>query len=93
MIRRRVLTTPEVTGGRPDRRSAPPYPRPVIRRRAALLLAAAVALGACGGSEGAEVAAPSGEPLDFVAPDVRGGRVVGADLAGKDLVIWFWAPW
>ncbi len=33
------------------------------------------------------------EELDFVAPDVRGGQVVGGDLAGKDLVIWFWAPW
>jgi hypothetical protein len=57
------------------------------------LLGAAVALGACGGSDGAAVAAPSAEPLDFVAPDVRGGQVEGADLAGQDLVIWFWAPW
>jgi hypothetical protein len=31
--------------------------------------------------------------LDFVAPDVRGGEVVGAELAGRELVIWFWAPW
>lgn len=33
------------------------------------------------------------EYLDFVAPDVRGGQVIGAELAGQDLVIWFWAPW
>jgi hypothetical protein len=33
------------------------------------------------------------EFLDFVAPDVRGGQVTGAELAGQDLVIWFWAPW
>ena len=33
------------------------------------------------------------EELDFVAPDVRGGQVVGSELAGQDLVIWFWAPW
>jgi hypothetical protein len=33
------------------------------------------------------------EALDWVAPDLRGGDVVGADLAGQDVVLWFWAPW
>ena len=33
------------------------------------------------------------DELDFVAPDVRGGQVVGADFAGQAMVIWFWAPW
>jgi len=33
------------------------------------------------------------EQLDWVAQDVRGGEVVGAELAGDELVIWFWAPW
>ena len=92
----------------------------------ALLLAGALAAGACGGSSddaetaaGGSTSAPSGpvstsslaagdtttpgpttsgpvevpEELDFVAPDVRGGQVDGAALAGKDLVIWYWAPW
>jgi hypothetical protein len=74
-----------------------------VRRR--LLAAALVAglLGAsCGDDGGADgsaaapaeaAAAPETDPLDFVAPDVRGGQVTGADLAGQDLVIWFWAPW
>jgi len=31
--------------------------------------------------------------LDFSAPRVGGGTVEGADYAGKDLAIWFWAPW
>lgn len=50
-----------------------------------------------GTSLSTEAGAPAGpavpEQLDFVAPDVRGGQVVGADFAGQDLVIWFWAPW
>lgn len=50
-------------------------------------------MAACGGSGDDGDVASSTEPLDFVAPDVRGGQVVGAELAGKDLVIWFWAPW
>jgi len=72
-----------------------------VRRAAPVaLLAAALVLGACGGgtdeagrpaSTGSDE--PSADLLDFVAPDVRGGEVVGADLAGQDLVIWFWAPW
>lgn len=31
--------------------------------------------------------------FDFVADDVRGGEVVGAEYAGRDVVVWFWAPW
>lgn len=31
--------------------------------------------------------------FDFVADDVRGGTVTGADFAGRDVVVWFWAPW
>ncbi len=31
--------------------------------------------------------------LDFSAPRVGGGAVDGADYTGKDLAIWFWAPW
>lgn len=31
--------------------------------------------------------------LDFSLPDLNGGRVDGAELVGKDVVLWFWAPW
>jgi hypothetical protein len=33
------------------------------------------------------------EELRFTAPSLNGGTIRGADLAGNDLVIWFWAPW
>ncbi|MGH2773316.1 MAG: hypothetical protein ACRDIU_09300 [Actinomycetota bacterium] len=38
-------------------------------------------------------AGPVPEILGFTAPRVGGGRVVGADFAGKDVAAWFWAPW
>jgi hypothetical protein len=31
--------------------------------------------------------------LQFTASGVDGGKVVGADFAGKDVALWFWAPW
>ena len=42
-------------------------------------------------SGGASVAVA--EILDFTAPRLGGGTVDGADYAGKDTAIWFWAPW
>ncbi|MGH2634535.1 MAG: hypothetical protein ACRDHU_00040 [Actinomycetota bacterium] len=33
------------------------------------------------------------EVLDFSSPKLGGGTVRGADYAGADLAIWFWAPW
>ena len=64
-----------------------------MRRLPAALLAAALLLAACGGASGTEAAGTPGDELDFVAPDVRGGQVVGSDFAGQAMVIWFWAPW
>jgi hypothetical protein len=31
--------------------------------------------------------------LDFEAPLLDGGTLRGADLTGKDVAFWFWAPW
>lgn len=31
--------------------------------------------------------------LRFTEPRLGGGTVRGADFAGRDLVMWFWAPW
>jgi hypothetical protein len=31
--------------------------------------------------------------LDFTAPKLGGGQVVGSELAGHDVAIFFWAPW
>lgn len=31
--------------------------------------------------------------LRFRAPALSGGQIRGREFAGRDLVIWFWAPW
>lgn len=31
--------------------------------------------------------------LDFTAPKLGGGQVVGSEFAGQNVAIWFWAPW
>lgn len=33
------------------------------------------------------------ELLDFQAQTVSGQPFDGADYAGQDLMVWFWAPW
>jgi hypothetical protein len=33
------------------------------------------------------------EVLDFELPLLAGGTLDGAELAGKDVAFWFWAPW
>lgn len=38
-----------------------------------------------------EIPAP-GE-LRFTAPRLGGGQINGAEYAGRDVAIWFWAPW
>lgn len=42
---------------------------------------------------GAPSTAPVPEALQFSAEGVAGGRVTGADYAGRDVALWFWAPW
>lgn len=41
--------------------------------------------------------APAGpevpEALDFTLPALDGGQVVGAELAGRAVALWFWTPW
>ncbi len=43
----------------------------------------------------ATTAAPADVPeqLRFAVAGVDGAQVVGADYAGKDVALWFWAPW
>jgi len=68
----------------------------------AILVLLALVAGACGhGSVEAtrgSSAAPSRSAavvaeLDFTAPAVGGGSIHGSDYGGKDVVLWFWAPW
>ncbi|HEU5108007.1 MAG TPA: redoxin domain-containing protein [Micromonosporaceae bacterium] len=57
-----------------------------------LIVAAVVALTACGGAD--DPADPAGEALlDFTATTVDGKAFDGRSLAGKPAVLWFWAPW
>lgn len=46
----------------------------------------------------APAARPSAVPADGDAPfgtvtAVGGGQIDGGDLVGRDLALWFWAPW
>lgn len=48
-----------------------------------------------------EVESPEPEPeetvapreLRFTAPRLGGGEIRGVEYAGRDVAIWFWAPW
>jgi hypothetical protein len=71
------------------------------------LVVLATLLVACGGSRPVEPArspvagstgatgptASTPEILRFRAPELSGGVLRGADYAGRDLALWFWAPW
>lgn len=45
------------------------------------------------GEETPEPPAEVPEILEFAAPRLGGGQVQGAELAGRDVALWFWAPW
>lgn len=78
-----------------------PSVRDVRTRLLSRIVAAALALTACGGGEtggggsatGGGGAVPEGELLSFEAETIEGETVDVADFVGSDLVIWFWAPW
>lgn len=76
-------------------RRQPPGYDPAMRLVAAACLL--VLLAACAPAEsgnGAAVApATPPEVLDFTATTVDGGTLQGAELAGTDVALWFWAPW
>lgn len=55
-----------------------------------LLLAAVAAVWACGGGEPAEIGAPM---PDFELPRLEGGTMSGDSLAGRPVVLNFWATW
>lgn len=75
-----------------------------LRHLAALL--AVVLLASCGGGTQQETfsapnqedsrppAADNANLFGFAAPRLGGGsQVTGAELQGKDVALWFWAPW
>jgi hypothetical protein len=76
-------------------------PRPATAvRRAVLAVAVVVGLAACGGNDSpsaggspaATSAAPASGPLSFNATLLGGGQLEGSSLAGKAVLLWFWAP-
>ena len=63
-----------------------------------LLVAFALVASSCGGSgEESAVGTSESNPdlpsFYFTAPAVGGGQIDLGDLAGQDIVLWFWAPW
>ncbi|HWC72028.1 MAG TPA: hypothetical protein VG993_12785 [Actinomycetota bacterium] len=36
---------------------------------------------------------PTPEVLRFSAPRLGGGTIEGEDYSGRDVALWFWAPW
>ncbi|KUO14316.1 redoxin family protein [Streptomyces dysideae] len=49
--------------------------------------------GAASGDSGAGAAAKVPAQLEFTTTTVDGKAFEGTSLAGKDAVLWFWAPW
>lgn len=82
--------------------------RPNRLRLPALVVAFAALLASCGGTSGSSTSAdgavssnpsatgasetPAG-PAQFTAAQLGGGELASASFAGKDTVLWFWAPW
>lgn len=71
-------------------------PRPVTAVRSALVaVALAVVLTACGSDDAPSadgtVAQVSG-PLSFTGELLGGGQLEGPSLAGRAVMLWFWAP-
>lgn len=62
-----------------------------------LLVSIGLLAAACGGSDVARTAgeAAAGDDVDlaFSAQTVDGGQLDFGSLAGRDVVVWFWAPW
>jgi hypothetical protein len=59
-------------------------------RASALVLAATLAVAACGGSTSEIDVAADGT---FAAPTLSGESFDLADYAGQDVMLWLWAPW
>jgi hypothetical protein len=46
-----------------------------------------------GGAQQTETADGVPAALDWSVDRLGGGQIDGGDLAGRDVVLWFWAPW
>jgi hypothetical protein len=48
---------------------------------------------AAGPGASTEAAAEVPAALDWSVDRLGGGQISGGDLAGRNVVLWFWAPW
>ena len=72
-------------------------PRPVTAVRSALIVVAlAMVLAACGGNDTptahGSAAGQAPGPLSFTRQFLGGGQPEGSSLAGRAVMLWFWAP-
>jgi hypothetical protein len=74
-------------------------PLDLLAVMAVAVAAVAVACGAGQPRGGWETRAPGAatpalmSELDFSVPALGGGQIEGRELAGRDVALWFWAPW
>ena len=70
-----------------------------VGRLAAIIVSLGLVAAACAGSEdtGEPVPAPGDAPIEdalaFSATTVDGTTFDAGELAGQDVLLWFWAPW
>lgn len=74
----------------PGAETAAPTPAPAITEPAVAPPATAPAESPRPGQTAAD---QSPAALAWTAPLVAGGQLNGGDLTGRDVVLWFWAPW
>ena len=69
--------------------------RTAVLRSTALVVALALGAAACADDGGGEPvdAADAAEATPATAPLLGGGELEWASLEGRDVVLWFWAPW
>ncbi len=60
---------------------------------ALMLVAAACSSDAGDGRNTTATSPPEQQVLSFTAPRLGGGTLDGEDYSGRDVAIWFWAPW
>jgi peroxiredoxin len=90
-------SAPDVPPERQGAASTPAASTPFASTPSASPSATGPGAGSSTTSDSATPAATQSPPvpaaLSFRANDIEGRSVDGASLAGRDLVLWFWAPW
>jgi hypothetical protein len=65
-----------------------------MRRGLAVVALVALVTSCSSGNDGSSpVATTAASPLAFTAPTVGGGELDLAGYAGRDVALWFWAPY